>query len=142
MRFEDSKYFHEFKHVKVEFSFGNIYFFDKFILSEINEGVHFDWEKIEEVIAFAMDHYGPNFKIAYISNRVNSYSLDPHSWSRFQDELDHIVASAIVYYSYINFMNASIEKLFSPSSMKRCETLEEAMEWVQNLREFQRINQN
>lgn len=136
MRFENSKYFKLLKHSKVEFSFGTFYLFDRFIISELNEGIHFDWDKILEVIGFAQDHYGENINIGYISNRVNSYSIEPQLWINFNNEFGFIVASAIVSYTDFNFMNTTIEKSFSKKSIKRCSSLTEAIEWINNLKEF------
>ncbi|WP_262733971.1 hypothetical protein [Gaetbulibacter sp. NE] len=136
MTFENSKYFNLLKHSKVEFSFGNFYLFDKFIISEINEGVHFDWDKIQQVIAALIDYYGSNLKIGYISNRVNPYSIEPQLWIRFQRDYGFIVASAMVSYTELNYINASIEKRFSEMSIKRCGSLDEAIIWIKNLKEF------
>ncbi|MGG5487032.1 hypothetical protein [Gaetbulibacter sp. PBL-D1] len=136
MTFENSKYFNVLKHSKVEFSFGKFYLFDKFIISEINEGVHFDWDKIQQVIAALIDYYGSNLKIGYISNRVNPYSIEPQLWIRFQRDYGFIVASAMVSYTELNYINTSIEKRFSEMSIKRCGSLDEAINWIKNLKEF------
>lgn len=139
MKFENSIYFKSLKHTKISFSFGTIYLLDKFIISELNEGVHFDWGKIQEVAVELINHYGYNIKIGYISNQVNSYSLDPQLWINFNQEFGFIVASAIVVYDEFNYMNATIEKQFSETSMKRCSSLEEAIYWIENLEEFKKI---
>ncbi len=136
MTFENSKYFNVLKHSKVEFSFGKFYLFDKFIISEINEGIHFDWDKIQQVIAVLIDYYGSNLKIGYISNRVNPYSIEPQLWIRFQRDFGFIVASAMISYTELNYINASIEKRFSEISIKRCGSLDEAINWTKNLKEL------
>jgi len=33
-------------------------------------------------------------------------------------------------------MNATLEKQFTSNSLKRCSSLEEALHWMQNIREF------
>ena len=107
-----------------------------FVISELDEGVHFDWIKIQEVTAELISHYGYNISIAYISNRTNSYSIDPHLWTNFNEEFGFIVANAVVAYDNINYMNATLEKQFMGKSLKRCSSLEEAITWVKNLDEF------
>ncbi|GGH48139.1 hypothetical protein IA57_00035 [Mangrovimonas yunxiaonensis] len=139
MTFENSPYFKSYEHKKISLSFGDFYFLDHFLISELNEGIHLDWKKILEVIAEIKAHYGPNKKLAYISNRVNSYSIEPHLWINFNKEFGFIMASAIISYSEMNYINATLEKRFSTKSLKRCTSLEQAIEWVENLREF---NQN
>jgi len=136
MRFEQSKYFNLLNHSKVEFSFGDFYLLDNFIISELHEGIHFDWDKIQEVIGVLLDYYGSGFKIGYISNRVESYSIEPQLWMNFHEDYDFIVASAVISYTDFNYMNATIEKHFTKNSLKRCTTLDEAIHWVQNLKEF------
>src|SRR5690606_34526344 len=107
------------------------FFLDKIIVSELHEGIHFDWGKIEQVISAAAEHYGDTFKIAFLSNRINSYSVEPQLWVDFYKDYNLIVASAIVTYNDFNFKNAILEKHFSQTSIKRCDTLNEAIEWIQ-----------
>ena len=139
MRFEENKYFNLLPHSKIEFSFGNFYLCDTFVISEINEGIHFDWDKILEVIGALLDYYGEDLKIAYISNRVDSYSIEPQLWYKFHKEFDFIIATATVAYNDRGYINASIEKQFTKSSLKRCNRLDDAIGWVKQLKEF---NQN
>ncbi|MFY0714195.1 hypothetical protein J1D01_10990 [Seonamhaeicola sp. NFXS20] len=136
MKFKNSKFFNNLKHVEIVKPFGNFYFFEKFILSEINDGVHFDWDMIKEVMDEAITFYGSDVKLGYISNRVNSYSMNPQSWNMVKEEYNIIVASAIVTYSTMTFMNATIEKQFSDNSIKRCLSLEEAINWTVKLKEL------
>lgn len=139
MKFEESKYFKELNHKKVEFSFGEFFLFDTFIISELKEGIHFDWGKIQEVIGMLIDHYGNEPRIGYVSNRVHSYSIEPQLWINFHNDYDFIVATAIISYSDFNYLNATIEKHFTKISLKRCFSLDDAIGWMQDLEEF---NQN
>ena len=99
------------------------YFFEKFVISEIKEGVHLDWDKILALIGVMIDFYGKDLKIAYISNRINAYSIEPQLWMKFDKEYNFVIASAIVVYNDLNYINASIEKKFSSSSIKSCGSL-------------------
>lgn len=136
MRFEETKFGNSLDYRKIEFSFGNYYLCENFVVSELNEGIHFDWDKILEVIGAVIDYYGNNIKIGYISNRVESYSIDPQLWLRFHREFDFIIAVATVAYNDFGYINASIEKLFAKVSLKRCDTVDEAIGWIKNLKEF------
>lgn len=135
MKFELSE-FNELTHYKVEMPFGNFYLLETFFISEIHEGVHFDWEMIKQAMVEIMGFYGKNNKVGYISNRVNSYSMNPQTWDKVQKEYNLIIAGAIVTYNKMTFMNASIEKEFSKISIKRCLSLEEAVEWIKTLKEL------
>ena len=136
MKFQDSEYFNNLKHTKVEMPFGVFYFCEKYFLSELNEGVHFDWDMIELVMSKLIEFYGEDAKLVYIPNRINSYSINPHYWDKVDKKYNIIIASAIVSYNNMTFMNATLEKRFFKKSIKRCESLNEAIEWTMNLKEF------
>ena len=139
MRIEDSIYANTYQK-KVEMPFGNFYFFEKFVISEINEGEHFDWEKVQQIMNMVFHHYKENFKIAYISNRVNSYSMEPQTWMKIKkNDLNFIVAAAIIIYDEISLEIATLEKTFTTNSIKRCFSIDEAVNWVQGLKEFNAI---
>lgn len=136
MKIEDSKFI-ALHPKKIIFPFGNFFFFEKFVVSEINEGEHFSWSKIQQVIQEINRFYGKNFKIAHISNRINSYSINPANWIKFyQQKYGTIVATAIVSYTETALKLATLEKIFAPNSLKRCKSLEEAINWVTTLKEF------
>ncbi|MFI0431403.1 hypothetical protein [Mariniflexile sp. HMF6888] len=135
MKFEDSKYF-ELKHYKIERPFGHFYLLENFFISELNEGIHFDWEMIKSVMDEVVLFYGPEAQIGYISNRTNSYSTNPQTWDGIYKKYGLIIAGAIVTYNTMTFMNATLEKQFFKKSIKRCLSLEEAIEWVSNLKEL------
>ncbi|WP_179337729.1 hypothetical protein [Winogradskyella ludwigii] len=143
MRFEDSKYSKRFTYKKEVFSFGTLYVTEQFLLSEINEGVHVDINIATELISRFNDHIMKGVKIGYIANRYNSYSFDPQLWVDFNNEYDIFVAAAIVTYSNFSYLNASLEKEFFSKSLKRCKSLDEAVEWILDLNEFKiEANQN
>lgn len=136
MRFEDSKYYNHLETHKIEMPYGNFYFCADFFIAELNEGVHFDWEKVDYMMSKIIEFYGPDSKLGYISNRIHSYSTDPNSWKKADKKYGVIVASAIVYYNDFAYKSASLEKLFSKKSIKRCFNLDEAVLWMKNLKEF------
>lgn len=134
MRVEESKYKHNYIK-KVVLAFGNFYFFEKYIIAELNHGIHFNWEKGRELIDVAYEHYGEDAKIAYISNRVNSYSVDPQDWIKFYKERHHLEAYAIVAYNKIGLMNVMLEKLFSQTRIRKFSDLDAAVEWILSLQQ-------
>lgn len=133
MKFEDSEYFEHLKPEVLKMSFGTFYLCDRFFVSELNEGVHFEWDKIEAVISELFKYYGENARLGYIPNRVNSYSVNPNYWAKVDEKYDIIAASAIVYYNYSNAINAEIEERFYKKPMKLCNNLTEAINWIREL---------
>ncbi|SFD33832.1 hypothetical protein [Algibacter pectinivorans] len=136
MTIENYAFFKTYNFTKLEFSFGNFYLSKTFFVGEINEGVHFDWTCIEEAFKKIKVFYGKEAKVAYISNRIKHYSIDPSNWTKVQNSNFRPIASAIVIYNNSSYMNASIEKKFTNISIKRCMSLKEAIDWVENLNEF------
>lgn len=136
MKFEESNYFNTLKIHKLNMPFGDIYLCEKFFVAEIHEGIHFDWDMIKKVMDKLVEFYGQGIKLGYISNRINSYSVDPQTWIKVDEEYNVIIASAIVTYSNIAFMNATIEKRFYKKSIKRCLSLDEAVDWILNIKEL------
>lgn len=136
MKFENSIYFKQLKYHKVVFPFATYYLCDRFLIAEHNEAVHFDWSKIQKISQFLIEFYGTNIKIGHITNRVNNYSIDPNLWRKFNAEYGFVVASAIIVYDDFGYRNATLEKQFSPKIIKRCTSIEEAIYWMENLKEL------
>ncbi|MUU77383.1 hypothetical protein [Winogradskyella endarachnes] len=136
MHFENSLLSKSLTYEKLTLDFGTNYLFENFIIMEVNEGVHFNFDKLNELLTEITAHYGFDKKLAYIANRVNSYSIDPILWSYFDKDDNMLVAASIVTYSNSSFMSASIEKKLASISLKRSSSLEEAIGWVQHLTEL------
>ncbi|MBT8261536.1 MAG: hypothetical protein KJO05_01860 [Bacteroidia bacterium] len=134
MKIESSKYRGLYRY-KISEPFGNFYIFDDYVISEINEGVHFNWELAEIVIEQVYDYFGSrDIKLSYISNRIHSYSLHPQDWLRFYQERHQLEAFAIVAYNKIGLMNVILEKLFSQTRIRKFRNLDVAIEWVSEIK--------
>tara|TARA_R110002072_G_scaffold118631_1_gene250733 strand:- start:143714 stop:144148 length:435 start_codon:yes stop_codon:yes gene_type:complete len=138
MRIAESPYNDKYEK-KVTTSSGDFYFFNKFIVSEISTGVHFNWEIGKEIIDLAYKHYGENIRVAYISNRVNDYSVNAQDWLKFFNERHHLEAFAIVAYSKIGLMNVILEKIFVQTKIRKFDSLEAAITWVLRLDQLKKI---
>ncbi|MDO5987681.1 hypothetical protein Q4Q39_09750 [Flavivirga amylovorans] len=135
MKFENSHFSKTTNYYKLEMSFGNFFLCEKFIISELNAGIHFDWPKIEEVVTDILNFYDKKDKLGYISNRINSYSVDPQIWAKVEkyNNNNFVVGGTIVYYNDMMYMNASLEKRFSKVNLHPCQSLDEAIEWILSL---------
>lgn len=136
MKFKNSKLSNTLKHKEVNFNFGTYYFFDTFLIAEINEGIHFDWEKAELTIQEILKYYGEHARIGYISNRTNNYSIDPQNWIKSQEDYNFMIASAIITYENSSYKVATLEKYFSKKKLKRCHSIEEAITWIEQFDEY------
>ncbi|WP_431137613.1 hypothetical protein [Psychroserpens mesophilus] len=136
MTFENSKYSNLLDYRKLELPFGNVYITKQFIISELNEGVHVDYDLVSKLIGKFSEDISNDTKVGYIANRINSYSFEPQLWLDFNNDFDLLVASAIVTYSDFGYLNSSLEKHFFKKSLKRCHSLDEAIEWMMELEEL------
>lgn len=136
MKFEQSRYFNTLKIQKRTLPIGDFYFCEKFYIAEIHEGIHIDYTQLSSLMDEIINFYGKDKKLGFISNRINSYSLDPRLYNEIDEAYDIIAVSALVVYSDISFMNASIEKRFIKKKVKRCVMLDEAIDWILNRKEL------
>ena len=120
---------------KLSLASGNFYIFEKYVIGEVHEGVHFNWDSASELIELVYLHFGSrDIKVAYISNRVNSYSVHAQDWIQFYKERNHLEAFAVVAYTKIGFMNVVLEKIFSQARVRKFHTMEEAITWIEELK--------
>lgn len=136
MTFENSKYSKLLEYKKLEFSFGDVFITKQFLVSELNEGIHIDFDMVSKLITQFSEEISNDIKIGYIANRMNSYSFEPQLWIDFNNDYDFLVASAVVTYSDFGYLNSSLEKHFFKKSLKRCHNLDEAIEWMLELDEL------
>ncbi|SFD49138.1 hypothetical protein SAMN04489722_110144 [Algibacter lectus] len=123
-------------HKEIELPFGTYYFCNNIVISELNEGVHFDWDKCSMMINKILEFYGEDCKIGFISNRINNYSVDPNNWVRAHSEYNFMIASAIIIYQNSSYKVATLEKYFSQKKLKRCLSLEEGITWLQKFKKL------
>ena len=129
MKIEDSIYIN-LEHEEVILPFGNFYLFRNFVVSELNEGVHFDWKKVKIISDIMLNHYGDSYNLVYLSNRINSYSIEPQSWLKFDEKYHLVKSTGIIAYDNRGGLSVVLERLFSKSSIKKFRSLKKGMEWA------------
>jgi hypothetical protein len=114
----------------IKLEFGSVTFLDNIQIAELNEGILFDTPQNQELIDLAREQYNDE-PYGYISNRVNSYSVNPIIYMEAAN-ISNLVAIAIVSNNPIVGKNAQIEKQFfkNRNSFEFFETLEEAVTWM------------
>ncbi len=108
---------------------GIFYFLDGIVISEINEGITYTWEEAKNAIDAAIEFYGDDYNLCYISNRVNKYSVKPSDWLKFYRNNFRLNGYAVVTKSENSWFNALMEKLFSKVDIKRFDSLYDAINW-------------
>lgn len=127
-RVKELSFFKNIREVR-EFEFGTFYFFDNLVISEINKGVFFQWKMAEKVMKVAKAFYGEHTPIAYISNRIHSYTVAPADWIKFYNNRHDLAYYCAVGSTKGNLPSTLLEKMFFTSSLQNFDALEDAIAW-------------
>ncbi len=127
-RVKDIPYFKNIREVR-EFEFGVFYFFDGLVISEMKKGVVFKWEMAVKVIKAAQEVFGQNKPLAYISNRVNSYTVVPTEWLKFYTNRHKLEYYSVVGSTEGSLASIVLERMFFRESLKQFKDLEDAIAW-------------
>ncbi|XLS27595.1 hypothetical protein ACJD0Z_10340 [Flavobacteriaceae bacterium M23B6Z8] len=119
------------------FSFGKMYFFEHMMVSEFKEGILFTYDHAVEFIDKAEAYYGSEKKLVYISNRVNSYSVDPVDWIKLGFSYKNLLAIGVVNYTFFKKKVFYVEKMFCRKPMKSFSSLNEAVDWAYEITQNQ-----
>ena len=129
MKIEDSNLVDLVKDVHISKN-GHYYFFDGFVVAEINQGITYTWESAQDVIKAAYEFYGEDLSICYITNRVNEYAVNPSDWLKFFKNNHPLNGYAIVSKTEIGWVNSIIERMFLSTKVERFTDLYDAIEWA------------
>ena len=105
-------------------------FFENYVVSTIYEGVIFG-KKESQVQTKEILEVFKNKPFVYISNRINSYSVDPIIYLK-TSKIASLAGFAIVSKS-LSARNAEVESLFLNKPFEIFDTLEEAKSWANSL---------
>ena len=139
-RVKDIPYFKNIREIR-EYSFGKFYFFDGLVISEINQGITFNWKMAERAIKAAKEIFGNEMPVAYISNRVNEYYVVPTDWSKFFANRHQLLLYSVVGETKGSFASLMLEKMFFGSSINKFHDIEEAIEWTLNKLNSKRVKE-
>ncbi|EAR02985.1 hypothetical protein [Maribacter sp. HTCC2170] len=134
IKLRDTPYYNRAIH-EINYSFGDFYLFDTFVVGEIHEDILFSWnEHGKQLFEVLFDLYDNNGKdIVYISNRVNDYSVIPTDWKKFHKFGFMLKAYGIISYTQTGLFNAMLERMFVNTKLRWFNSLEDAIQWVGKL---------
>jgi hypothetical protein len=110
---------------------GDVYFFDRFFIAEFNEGLDIDFSSFSEIDELIKTHFG-NKTFAFISNRVNSYSIVLGDAQLFNTRYPNCTAYAIVAYKPFTEKVIEIENKFFSFNRRAFRSIEKALDWVES----------
>lgn len=112
-------------------SHAEVFVFDDFLIKQVKEGVKIDLEETEELKLILEEHF-KNKKMAYISNRVTSYSVNPLVYKEVE-KMSNLVAIAIIPKDETMRQSAEFERQFFNKPFEIFENLSDAIQWVQKI---------
>ncbi len=108
---------------------GKVSFFKNYLIIEVAEGTSFNHKKAKQLSTLTNLHFGNN-AFGYISNRVNSYSLEPLDYLKIKEVFPNIKAFAVVTYNNLQKTSVSIENIFYYDNIVSFECIDEAQKWM------------
>lgn len=114
----------------VKLKFCTLSFFDNYVISVINEGEHVDYTLNKILIKKIEKRFNKPF--IYITNRINSYSVDPNIYPR-TTEVKNLAGFAVVSKAHMAKVNAQIEQIFFGKPFEIFSELEEAIAWAKKI---------
>ncbi|WP_343486975.1 hypothetical protein [Allomuricauda sp. d1] len=112
-----------------EFEFGVFHYFDGLVIGEIKEGVLVTWKMGEKVVNAAVEIYGEDMPIAYISNRIHDYAIVASDWIKFYKNRHQLDFYSVVGNTKGSFASIMMERMFFKNSIRQFTDLDEAVQW-------------
>ena len=109
---------------------GKVVFFENYLIIEVAEGISFDYEKAKKLSELTNLHFQDR-SFGYISNRVNSYSLEPIDYTRIKEVFPNLSVFAVVTYNKSQETSVKIENMFYQEGIVSFDNLKKAIKWVE-----------
>jgi len=111
---------------------GTVYFYNNYVITEFNEGVHIDFENFMELTLLINSTF-KDIPFGFISNRANSYSIDVRDAELYKKTFPNAKAYAIVAYSNLTERIIEIENHFFKFNKKVFKDMVSAINWVEEI---------
>lgn len=132
MKLADSKYADQIIE-SIDYDFGVFYFLDDIIVSEMHEGVTFNWKCAEQVIADAKRILGVDCRPHYISNRINEYYTVSQDWLKFFNNRYFLKSFSVITPHPSGMMNLIFERMFYRRKIFQVTSLHDAFEHIEKI---------
>ncbi|WP_405370394.1 MULTISPECIES: hypothetical protein [unclassified Nonlabens] len=125
---------------ELNYHFGDFYFFEGFVVSEIKEGVNFSWDYAKIVIHEVSQYYNTKGKeIVYLSNRIHNYNVKPVDWLKYTMHAFKLKGYGIVVNSNVGRKNALFESIFIPTRFKTFTSTLDGIQWAAQINEVDEV---
>jgi hypothetical protein len=113
--------------------FGTFYFYETFVVAEIQDKVSFDKKMAQMVIELIDSHYEKGAQIGYITNKIHNYSIKASAWYKFFEIRYRLKGYAVVNNKKPNPIYCALRKLLYKSAKCEYNTILEAASWLTSL---------
>ena len=110
---------------------GRLYLFDNYVVAEFKEGVDINFDNFSDVTEIIKKQFNDQ-PFGFISNRLNSYSIDLTDATKFNTYFPNLKAYAIVAYTAMTRRVFEVENHFFNFNREAFKNLELAAEWVEH----------
>jgi len=100
----------------VKLSFCTLDIRNRIVIATINEGIHLNYELSEEIILAVFNLIGDKPTV-YITNRINSYSVDPTLYTEVS-KVNNIIGFGIITTTEVISDVVQVEKLFYKNNFR------------------------
>ena len=118
----------------IEVKIGKLYFFQNYVVTEFNEGVHITFENFSETGRLIKAFY-KDADFGVITNRTNSYSLNLSDAKKWNTIFPNLKAYAVVSDRIFSKGVFDVENQFFDYNRKIFKTLPDALDWVKEILE-------
>ncbi|MBO3117597.1 hypothetical protein J4050_12620 [Winogradskyella sp. DF17] len=116
---------------KYETSLGTVYFFNNYFIAEFKEGINIDFFNFQEIHELVHNNFG-NSPFGFISNRINSYSIDLNEAQLFNESYPNLKAYAVVAYKAFTERVFELENRFFQFRRRVFKDIDSAVAWVES----------
>ena len=118
------------KHV-METDIVTVYYYDDIVIVEAQEGVTLSYQTAFSILVKGLKYTCMN-PFVYISNRINSYSLNPNDYI-YLEKIPTLKGIGIIAPTEIGRQNAEMELNFFNKPMEIFNSVSDAYHWGKNL---------
>ncbi len=114
----------------VQTKFGNLYFFDNYLITEMFEGMVVGKKEFTKIFNLCLDVYGENKPFGIVSHRLYPYSVNLFELIPISNKFESVIANAVVAYTDISLKNFELEKQLLKFRGKFFNNLDSSIAWI------------
>lgn len=111
----------------IEMEIGNYFFYENIVIVEAKEGILLSYKKDLSVVLLILN-ITKGKPWVYISNRINSYSIQPLDY-KYLNKVPSLTALGVVNYTEAGYLNSELEAKFCKKPFGMFHNLTEAVIW-------------